>query len=223
MKQLIFIIVMLSLLLSLSAEEILISPVEYRVLEAQEYNLELTPSRKLGKIFATLSFNISQEELEEADRYSMFLACCAGIDRLKINGKSADFYITTDLSPLHFVPVLRHAELIEAEAPVICYTFDPSVFDQEQNSVYIEYHFTMPPWQKRADGSEILPIGEVPFFYPRNIYMPAELSLSIHTTTFYKMENAAQITDKGNFRTIHKTFIDAIDEDISLDLIKVLN
>lgn len=214
---------MLGLLLCLSAKEILISPVEYRILEAQEYNLELTSSRKLGKMYATLRFDILKAELEEADHYSMFLACCAGIDRLKINGENAKYFVTTELHPLHFVPVLRHEELIDANAPVFCYSFDPSLFDQEVNSVYIEYHFPTPAWQTRADGSEVLHIGDIPFFYPRNIYSPAELSLSLNTTTFYRMDNADQITDKGSFRTIRTKVIDMIDDDLRFDLYKVLN
>ncbi|MCB5265712.1 MAG: hypothetical protein PHT37_03430 [Candidatus Cloacimonetes bacterium] len=223
MRNLILIIAMLGLLLCLSGKEILISPVEYRILEAQEYDLELTSSKNLGKMYATLRFDISKAELEKADHYSIFLACCAGIDRLKINGENAKYYVTTDLHPLHFVPVLRHLELIEADTPATCYSFDPDLFDQEINSVYIEYQFPTPAWQTRPDGSEVLRIGDIPFFYPRNIYSPAELSLSLHTTTFYTMRNADQITDKGSFRIIRKKIIDMIDDDIQLDLYKVLN
>ena len=210
-------------MLSLSAEEILISPVEYRLLEAQEYTLELTPSTSMGRIFAKLSFEISQAELEEADFYSLFLACCARIVRMKINGKDAESFITTQLHPLHFAPDLSHVELIEAGSPVICYSFDPSLFDQEQNTVYIEYQMPMPAWQPQEDGSEVLRIGEIPFFYPRNLYSPAELSVNLHTTIYYRMEDAEQSIDSGNLRIIRKRIIDKIDEDIHLDLIKVLN
>jgi hypothetical protein len=214
---------MLGFLLGLSATDILISPVEYRILEAEEYNLELTSSRKLEKMYATLRFDIPKADLKKADHYSMFLACCAGIDRLKINGENAQYFVTTDLHPLHFVPVLRHEELIEAAAPVSCYSFDPELFDQEINSVYIEYHFPTPGWQTRADGSEVLHIGDIPFFYPRNIYTPAELSLTLNTTIFYSMANADQISDKGSFRVIRKKVIDMIDDDLRFDLYKVLN
>lgn len=214
---------MLGFLLCLSAEEILISPVEYRLLEAQEYDLELTPSRPLGKMFAKLSFEISQAELEEADFYSLFLACCAKIDRMKINGEEVEYYTTTGLHPLHFAPELNRLELIEAGSPVICYSLDPSLFDQEQNTVYIEYQMPMPLWQPRADGSEVLSLSDIPFFYPRNLYSPAELSLSLNTTTFYRMEDADQTIDTGNLRIIRKKIVDLIDEDIKLDLIKVLN
>jgi hypothetical protein len=214
---------MLGFLLSLSAEEILISPVEYRLLEAQEYDLQLTPGRRLGKIYAKLSFEVSQAELEEADFYSLFLACCVTIDRMKINGKEAEFFITTDLHPLHFAPELSRLELIEAGSPVVFYSFDPSLFNQEQNTVYIEYQMPMPPWQTAGDGSEVLSLGDIPFFYPHNLYSPAELSVSVHTTTFYRMEDADQTIDNGNLRIIRKKIVDLMDEDIHLDLIKVLN
>ena len=214
---------MLGFLLCLSAKGILISPVEYRLLEAQEYDLELTSSRKLGKMYATLRFDISKAELKEADHYSIFLACCVKIDRLKINGENAKYFVTTDLHPLHFVPVLRHEELIDANAPVSCYSFDPDLFDQEINSVYIEYYFPMPAWHIRANGSEVLRIGDIPFFYPRNIYIPAELSLTLNTTIYYNMVNADRITDKGSFRVIRKKIVDMIDDDIYFDLFKVLN
>lgn len=223
MRYPILIIAMLGLLLNLSAKEILISPVEYRVLEAHEYDLDLTTSVKLEKIFAILEFDILREDLKDADHYSMFLACCAGIDRLKINGKNALYSLTTGLHPLHFVPQLWQLELIQEKGPVTCYSFDPTLFDQEINTVYIEYSFPMPPWKTRADGAKALHIGSIPFFYPRNFYIPADLSLTINTTIYYSMENADEIIDKGSSRIIRKKIIDTMDEDITFDLIKVLN
>lgn len=224
MRYLILIIAILGFMLSLSAEEVtLISPVDYRILEAQKYELELTPSIKLGKIFAKLSFEISHAELEEADYYSLFLACCVEIERLKINGEDVKYFITTDLHPLHFVPKLQHLELIEPEAPVICYSFAPELFDQKVNTVYIEYNFPMPPWETQVDGSEVLHLGEVPFFYPHNIYNSAELTLILHTTRFYTLEGADKIIDTENLRIIRKTVVDNIDRTNNIDLIKMLN
>jgi len=204
-------------------DEIFISPVEYHVLNATDFDLNLTISNKMGAIYVNLSFEVDQQQSGAPDYYSLFLNKNAVIERIRINGKDIQYYITTNLQPLHFVPEFSRLELLAEDAPVTCYSFDPQLFEQDNTTVFMEYWYPMPDWESTEDGSESFSLGDIPFLYPRNIYNPAEVSVHMLTSFFCSVEDADDVDIHGDLRRYHKSFVDMPHQAIQCNLKKVLN
>jgi hypothetical protein len=223
MRQLILIIILLCAVLGLAAEEIIISPVEYHMLNMKDYDLNLTLSGKMGVFYANLSFEVVQDADSIPDFYSLFLAKDAKIERFMINGQGIEYYTTTDLHPKHFVPEFPDSLLLQADSPLTCYSFDPELFEPENTQVFIEYSFPIPEWDTNEAGEEILALGDIPFFFPRNIYHPTKLSLHLLTTVFYELLDADRVDIHGNLKRSHKVILDNYGDDIVINIKKVLN
>lgn len=223
MRQLILIVILLCVVLCLAAEEIIISPVEYNMLNMKDYDLNLTLSGKMGVFYANLSFEVEQDKDSIPDFYSLFLSKDAVIERIMINGKGIEYYTTTDLHPKHFVPEFPDSLLLQDDSPLACYSFDPELFKQENTNVFIEYCFPIPKWSSNETGIEILALGDIPFFFPRNIYDSSKLSLHLLTTVFYELLDADQVDIHNNLKWSHKTITDSYDDDIIINIRKALN
>lgn len=225
MKHLVLILILICGIVGLSAQEEVIdgSPIRFSLLKALDYDLNLTTGTSIGRLFASVQFSVRKAELANTDYYSFFLNSSATLERVQINGVETRYNLTTNLHPKHFIPELGYPELLDGSMPVNCYSFDSTLFADlpELVNFSFEYWLPLPPYRIGDDGREAFLIGEIPFFYPRNVLESSQVNVRLITTIFHAMDTAHSTADRGGIRNINANIIDIPSETIRFNIYKL--
>ncbi|MDD2542910.1 MAG: hypothetical protein PHC57_00570 [Candidatus Cloacimonetes bacterium] len=194
---------------SVLAEEVE-QQLKFNLLDAEEYDLSLSISTSIERFYASLEFKVAASELKEADYYAFALSKKVYLERIKVDGMSVPFSYTTDLDPRHFEPELTQTDLLLPEADVYWVSLSNEVIagKTEDIRINLEYKMILPPWSLDENGREQITWNTEDFFYPRNLNNPADLNITLLTTTFHGVDNADQTMDNGNLRTIKRKIVD---------------
>jgi hypothetical protein len=224
MKHLVLTLILTFMLVGMAAQEIIDgSPIRFSLLEAVDYDLNLTIGTSVGRLYTSVNFTVNKTELDSTDYYSFFLNENATLERVQINGVESRYNLTTNLHPKHFVPELTQADLIDASSGINCYSFDRELFSNLPDTINIslEYWLPLPAYSATLDGREAMELGNIPFFYPRNISASSEVNVLLITTIYHTMDTSYSTTDFGGVRKIRSKIVDIPTEDILFNIYKL--
>lgn len=197
----------------------------FKLLEAEEYELDMFYSTELQRLYVQIDFDIPKTEIDPAYHYGVFLERDAQFQSITICGQYSSHYLVNNLMPEHFVPGLTKPELLNWDSPVTFYGLSLANYDNLPETVHfrIWYYLRIPPF--KLDETQKLSTGldASQFWYPRNISTNSTVRLKLTTIPYMTLlvgnSYAAKI-DKQYSRIHAITFIETVDQAHSFRLIR---
>lgn len=224
MKRVALCLILLSMVLALFADDpIYGSPIRFSLLEGLDYELNLTLGTNVGRLYANVNFTVNKQDLPETDYYSFFLNSGARVEHLQLNGVESQYFLCSNLHPKHFIPELIHSDLIAEGNDINCYAIakDRLASLPDSINIYLEYRLPLPEYEIIQGDKEAIKLGEIPFFYPRNLSASSEVNINILTSIYHDTERSLKVEDTGGIRQIETFFVDIPDIDIDLNIYKL--
>lgn len=224
MRKTIILLVLLCLGLSLAAQEADTTQVNFALLDAPVYNLNMRLAPEMQRIYIAADFTVEKAMLNEATYYSFFINKGARIEQLKINDVVSDMLLTTNLVPEHFNPVFTIPALLDSNAVVNCYSFklDDIFLANGKAEFIIKYWIPLPEWHDSPEGVKCSGFLADQFWFPRNIEGKSTVNTKMVSTVSYNLTLGAecQFTEKDGIRTHQSSFQDSPDNFAPLKIIK---
>ncbi len=201
------------------------SPLYFRLLESEKYNLDMFYSTELQRLYVQLDFDIPKSSLDPAAHYGVFLIKDALFQNVMISGKFASHYFVNNLVPQHFVPELTKTELLKDDSPAKFYGFTIKDFADLPELVHVRmwYYLTVPVFKIDEMNKLSTYLDAEKFWYPRNFTSSSTVELKLTTTPFMTLlvnNSYAPQTDKQYSRIHNSTFLEIPHQPASVRLIR---
>jgi hypothetical protein len=196
------------------------SPIRFSLLEGLDYDLNLTLGANVGRLYANVKYSVNKQDLPQTDYYSFFLNKEALLEHLHINGMNTQYFLCSNLHPKHFVPELKRDDLILADSDVSCYAIAAESLENLPDTleIYLEYRLPLPDYSVLEDGRKAIMLGDIPFFYPRNLNASSEVNIHALSSIYHSMDRIIKEEDSGGLRRIDTFFVDIPDIKINLNI-----
>ncbi len=213
MRRTILIFALLLLASLLAAQE---SPaaLRFKLLEANEYDLDMFYSTELRRLYMQIDFEIPKAQLDPSFYYGFFLHKDAQIQAITVSGKNEKLYWVTNMVAEHFEPTLPQPELLVWNSPARFFGIHLDNFrDYDQRARFkIWYSIDLPTFE--LDGANKLSTGldGREFWHPHNLNRQANIRLTLVTTPYMKLRlgnSFASSEDKQYSRTHKLSYIDS--------------
>ncbi|NLN85403.1 MAG: hypothetical protein GX135_04775 [Candidatus Cloacimonetes bacterium] len=215
----------LLLLASLLAAQESPAALSFKLLEANEYELDMFYSTELRRLYMQLDFEIPKSQLDPSFHYGFFLHKDAQIQSITVSGKNEKLYWVTNMVPEHFEPTLPQPELLAWNSPVRFFGIHLDKLRDygEKAQFKIWYNIDIPTFE--LDGANKLSTGldGTEFWHPHNLNQDTNIRLTLVTTPYMKLrlgKSFASSEDKQYSRTHKLSFIDSPTEPSGFRLIR---
>lgn len=214
----------LLLVMGLAAQD---SPaaLRFKLLEADEYDLDMFYSTELQRLYMQVDFDISKEKLDPAFYYGVFLHKDAQIQAITVSGNYESHYWANNIQPEHFLPELIQPELLVWNSPVFFFGIHLNSLQKYPATPHfrIWYYLDVPPF--RLDEANKLTTGldAREFWYPRNLSQESKVNITMTTTPFITLRvgnNFASKVDKQYSRIHKSTYIETPGQPCGFRLIR---
>ncbi|MBW6514019.1 MAG: hypothetical protein K0B87_04615 [Candidatus Syntrophosphaera sp.] len=197
----------------------------FKLLEAEEYELDTFYSSELQRLYVQVDFDIPKSQLDPAYHYGVFLERDAQFQSTTISGQYGSHYLVSNLMPEHFVPGLTKPELLNWDSPAIFYGLSLDNYDRMPEIVHFRlwYYLRIPPF--KLDETQKLSTGldANQFWYPRNISTGSKVKLKLTTIPYMTLlvGNAYAAHIDKQYSRIHSiTFIETVEHPSSFRLVR---
>ncbi|MGC9362257.1 MAG: hypothetical protein ACP5F3_04935 [Candidatus Syntrophosphaera sp.] len=197
----------------------------FKLLEAEEYDLDVFYSSELQRLYVQVDFEIPKNELDPTFHYGVFLERDAQFQAFTVDGKTGKHYLVNNLLPEHFVPGLTKPELLNWNSPVLFRGFYLPDLENLPETVHFRmwYYLRVPPF--KLDGQQMLTTGldAGQFWYPRNTNTMSRVNVRMTTIPYISVmvgSNIASQFDKQYSRIHTLSYVESVDQPSSLVLIR---
>lgn len=213
MRRTFFLIALFLLLAAGLAAQDSAAELRFKLLEADEYELDMFYSTELQRLYMQVDFDIPKSQLDPQYYYGVFLHKDAQIQAITVSGNYESHYWANNLQPEHFEPDLIQPELLVWNTPVLFYGIHLNSFAQYTETTHFRlwYYITVPPFQIDQNNKLSTGLGADDFWYPRNITKDSTVKLTMTTTPFMTLRvgnNFASQQDRQYSRIHKNTYIE---------------
>jgi len=209
-----FLLFAILLLASLLAAQESPAALRFKLLEANEYELDMFYSTELRRLYMQVDFEIPKSQLNPEFYHGIFLHKDAQIQAISVSGKPENLYWVTDLVAEHFEPTLPQPELLVWNSPVRFFGIHLDHFAEYSSltKFKIWYSIDLPTFE--LDGANKLSTGldAREYWFPHNLYRDANVKLTLVTTPYMKLHlgnSVATSVDRQYSRTHTFTYTDS--------------
>jgi hypothetical protein len=222
------VIVLISLSLILAAglgAQIDTAALYFKLLEAEEYDLDMFYSSELHRLYVQVDFEILKNELDPSYHYGVFLERDAQFQAFTISGQVGEHYRVNNLSPEHFVMGLTHPELLDWDSSVSFRGLYLHNFDELPENLHFRlwYYLRVPPFKLDANQKLTTVLDANQFWYPRNMRTKSKVNLRMITIPYISISignNLASQFDKQYSRIHTLSFEESVEQPSSLRFIR---
>lgn len=200
--------------------------VRFGLISASEYNLDLRLSNEMQRVYITALFTVNADSLKARDYYSFFVNRDVHIEQVFVNAKIQSPFITSNLQPEHFVPVLPVPALLDSTSAMVCYSFKKADL-AASDSVHFKVGFWIPLPEWQPDTTNALMAGFLTdhYWFPRNVVFHSKVNIRLQSSFLYKLEleKPCMATENKGIKTHRGCFQDGPGMSSFLKIIKTLN
>jgi len=185
----------------------------FKLLEADEYELDMFYSTELQRLYMQVDFELPKSSLDPDYYYGIFLHKDAQIQAITVSGSFEAHYWANNLQPEHFEPHLPQPELLVWNSPARFFGIHLNSLKKYPETPHfrIWYYIEVPPF--RLDESNKLTTGldAADFWYPRNISRESTVKVTMTTTPYISLRvgnSFASKLDKQYARTHKNTYVE---------------
>ncbi len=225
MRRTINLIALLLLLVGGLAAQDTASALRFKLLESDEYELDMFYSTELQRLYMQVDFDISKSQLDSDYYYGVFLHKDAQMQAIAVSGNYESHYWVDNLQPEHFGPELNQPELLVWNSPALFFGIRLSNFAKYPETAHFKiwYYLDVPPF--RLDDGNKLSTGldARDFWYPRNLNQDSKVKLTMTTTPYMSLRvgnSFASNVDKQYSRTHKNTYIETPGQPCGFRLIR---
>lgn len=180
----------------------------FRLLEAQEYALDMLYSSELERVYVQVEFSVDRASLDPEARYGMFLDNSAIVQAIMVGGLDQTSYQVSNLKPALFKPKLNQPELLLENSPNGFLGINLPALSQLPPIVQIKlwYYLPVPPVTEQKDQNLATDLDAKRYWYPRNIHGDAKVNLKLTTVKYFILQigDVAAPRVDGEFGRVHE-------------------
>ena len=197
----------------------------FKLLEANEYELDMFYSTELQRLYMQVDFELPKSQLDPSYYYGVFLHKDAQIQAITVSGNFEAHYWVNNLQPEHFEPVLIKPELLVWNSPALFYGIHLNNLDKYPDTPHfrIWYYLQIPPFSLDESNKLSTGISSAEFWYPRNLNRESTVSVTMTTTPYMSLmvgNNYASKLDKQYSRIHKNTFVETPNQPCCFRLIR---
>ncbi len=197
----------------------------FRLLEAENYALDMLYSSDLERVYVQVEFSVDRASLDPEARYGLFLDSGAIIQSIMVGGLDQTSYEVSNLKPALFKPKLNQPELLLENSPNGFLGINLPALPQLPPIVQVKlwYYLPVPPVTEQKNQSLATGLDAKRYWYPRNVHHDARVDLKLTTVKFFtlQIEDVAAPRVDGEFGRIHEiSFSDKAKKPVSFRLIR---
>lgn len=227
MRKLQIILFLLVIGISLGAEIIIKPEFNFALISPDVYDLDLSYSSSLKRLYVDASFSVDPATLPEATYHCFFLSKDVHLEQIYITDKLCGTILANNLVPLHFNPDFPQPELLDSTSTALCYSFNlhPLIETGENIDFRLVYWVEVPELAINASGEASTTLSTDMMWLPRNLIGPSTINLSIKTPDTYQVRfgDILNYADNDGIRTHKGSISDAPNKYLELTIFKKLN
>ncbi len=186
---------------------------KFKLLEADEYDLDMFYSTELQRLYMQVDFEVSKEDLDPQFYYGVFLHKGAQIQAITVSGSFESHYWANNLQPEHFDPVLVQPELLVWNSPALFYGIHLNNLAKypEKPHFRIWYYIEVPPFRLDETNKLTTGLDASEFWYPRSLSKDCTVKITMTTTPYMSLRvgnSFASKLDKQYSRIHTNTYIE---------------